>query len=628
MSDARHPAFDKNGKYLYFTASTDIGPTQGPELSAVNRPVSRSVYVMVLNQDDPSPLAPESDEEKGEQPEKKAETKAAGGGAKNKDGKKGPVPVRIDLEDIDQRILDLPLPARNYTALRTGKSGTLFLLEAPAVPQPGDPPGRILQRFDLDKRKTTKVLEGMMGMDISHDGEKLLYRIGQSWFIIPAAGGPKPGEGAVKVEGMEVRVDPRAEWKQMYREVWRIERDFLYDPGAHGLDLKAAEKKYQPYLESVASRHDLNYLFAEMLGELSLGHVFVVGGDLPEVRGPRGGLLGADYRVANGRYQFARVYSGENWNPNLRAPLTQPGARVRAGEYLLAVNGQELRPPHNLFRFFEGTAGKSVVLKVGPNADGTKAREVTVVPVEGEEPLRHLAWVEDNRRKVDRMTGGRVAYVYLPNTHIDGFTSFNRYFFAQVHKEAAVIDERFNGGGLLANHVIDYLRRPLMNYISAREGADQTMPQGAIFGPKVMIINEMAGSGGDAMPYYFRQAKIGKLVGTRTWGGLVGIGGYPSLLDGGLVTAPHMAIWFPSGDWEVENRGVAPDIEVEYDPQAVRAGRDPQLEKAVAIVLEELKKQPRTKPKRPAYPNYHKKESASTPQGKVKAKQPDLPRRR
>jgi tricorn protease len=351
--------------------------------------------------------------------------------------------------------------------------------------------------------------------------------------------------------------------------------------------------------------HDLNYLFAEMLGELSLGHVYIGGGDAPEVKGARGGLLGADYRIENGRYRFARVYRGENWNPQLRAPLTQPGAKVNPDEYLLAVNGREVRAADNVYSFFEGTAGKSVVLRVGPSPDGKGAREVTVVPVPDEYALRNRAWIEDNRRKVDQLTGGRVAYVYLPDTHLGGYTAFNRYFFAQVGKEAAIIDERFNGGGLLADHVIQYLRRPLMNYIATREGADLTTPQGAIFGPKVMIINEQAGSGGDALPYYFRQAGVGPLIGKRTWGGLVGIGGYPPLLDGGRVTAPHLAIWFPSGDWEVENRGVAPDIEVEFDPQAVRAGRDPQLEKAVEVVLDLLQKNPPAKPKRPAYPNYH-----------------------
>jgi tricorn protease len=398
--------------------------------------------------------------------------------------------------------------------------------------------------------------------------------------------------------------------------VWRLERDFLYDPGYHGLDLQAATRKYEPYLERLASRHDLNYLFAEMLGELTLGHVFVAGGDLPEVKGPKGGLLGADYRLDNGRYRFARVYPGENWNPQLRAPLTQPGARVQAGEYLLAVNGRELRAGDNLYQWFEGTAGKAVVLRVGPTPDGQGARSVTVVPVDSEQALRNRAWVEDNRRLVDRRTNGRVAYVYLPDTALGGYTQFNRYYFAQAGKEAVILDERFNGGGLLAADVVDYLRRPLRNYIATREGEEMTVPQGAIFGPKVMLINELAGSGGDALPYYFRQAGLGPLIGKRTWGGLVGVAGVPRLLDGGAATAPQAAVWFPSGKWEVENQGVAPDIEVEYDPQAVRAGHDPQLEKAIEVVVEALKKSPHSQPKRPAYPDYHKgKEGGVKPGG-------------
>jgi tricorn protease len=328
------------------------------------------------------------------------------------------------------------------------------------------------------------------------------------------------------------------------------------------------------------------------------------------------GLLGADYRVENGRHRFARVYRGESWNPGLRAPLTQPGAGVKEGEYLLAVNGQELRGEDEVYRLFEGTAGKQVLLKVGPAPDGTKSREVTVVPVGSERSLRNLAWVDANRRLVDRLTGGRVAYIYLPDTYVHGYTRFNRYFFAQAGREAAVVDERFNGGGLLADHVIDYLRQPIRNYVTTREGADQVCPTSAIPGPKVMLINEQAGSGGDYLPYAFRQAGLGPLVGKRTWGGLVGIGGYPPLIDGGLVTAPRWAIWFPNGRWDVENRGVAPDVEVEFDPAAVRRGKDPQLAKAIEIVLAELKTRPIRRPARPAFPNYYERATRVSAEGK------------
>ncbi len=398
--------------------------------------------------------------------------------------------------------------------------------------------------------------------------------------------------------------------------MYRNERDFLYDPGFHGYDLKAAWDKHESYLDGVGSRHDLNYLLDELLAGLSLQHVYLSGGDVPRAESRKCGLLGADYKMENGRHRIAKVYRGESWNPGLRAPLTQPGAGVKEGEYLLAVNGQEIRGQDEVYRLFEGTAGKQTVLKVGPTADGKGSREVTVVPVPNERALRNLAWVDANRRAVDKLTNGKVAYVYLPDTAVQGYTRFNRYFFAQAGREGVIVDERFNGGGLLADHVIDYLRQPVRNYATTREGADQQFPTSAIPGPKVMLINEQAGSGGDYLPYTFRQAGLGPLIGKRTWGGLVGIGGYPQLIDGGAVTAPRWGIWFPNGKWDVENRGVAPDIEVEFDPKAVRQGKDPQLEKAIEVVMAELKKYPVTQPARPPFPNYHKPGAKDPAEGK------------
>jgi tricorn protease len=320
-----------------------------------------------------------------------------------------------------------------------------------------------------------------------------------------------------------------------------------------------------------------------------------------------GGLLGCDFAVDNGRYRFARVFNGENWNPDLRAPLTQPGASVAAGEYLLAVNGRDLTASENVYARLENTAGKSVVLKVGPQPDGTGARDVTVVPVASEANLRYLAWIEGTRRKVDTMTGGKLAYVHLPDTASGGFTNFNRYYYAQLDRQGAVIDERFNGGGSAADYIVDALKKPVQNYWAAREGMDATTPAGVLQGPKVMIVNEFAGSGGDLMPWLFRRMKIGPLVGKRTWGGLVGIGGYPQLVDGGSVTAPHFGFYSPESQWEVENHGVAPDIEMDLDPAEWRKGRDTQLEKAVELAMAELAKNPPKKANRPAYPNYHKK---------------------
>jgi tricorn protease len=600
MSDARHAAFDRGGKYLFFTASTDIGPQVGSGMSTLGRVVTRSAYVVVLNKDDPSPLAAESDDEKPEEADKE-----------KKDADKSPPKVKIDPDELDQRTLALPVPARNYVGLLAGKAGTIFLQEAAAVFNPEDEsldplnPPVTVQRFDLAKRKSEKLTEGATHVAVSDNGEKLLFHQGDGWFLVKTEQPAKPGDGALKLDGLEVLVDPRAEWRQIYHEVLRIERDFLYDPHFHGYDLKRAFAEHERYLDGLGSRHDLNYLLDQLLAGLSLQHVYLVGGDVPRPETRKCGLLGADFRAENGRHRLTRVYRGESWNPGLRAPLTQPGSRVKEGEYLLAVNGRELRGGDEVYRLFEGTAGKQVVLKIGPHPDGSGSREVTVVPANSERQLRNLAWVDANRKKVEAMTGGRVAYIYLPDTQNQGFVRFNRYFFAQAGREAAIVDERFNGGGLLADHVIDYLRQPVRNYASTREGADQQFPTSAIPGPKVMLINEQAGSGGDYLPYTFRQAGLGPLVGKRTWGGLVGISGYPQLIDGGEVTAPRWGIWFPNGRWDVENRGVAPDVEVEFDPKAVRAGRDPQLEKAVEIVLAELKKSPVKRPTRPPFPNYY-----------------------
>jgi tricorn protease len=642
MSDALYPSFDKNGKYLYFTASTDVAlSTAGLDMTSQEHRVSRSAYVAVLSKDEKSPLAPESDEEKSKEEKKAEEDKDKAKDkdkdqdkakdkdkAKSKDDKSAdkakddkdkdkdkdkPVVVKIDIEGIGQRILSLPIPSKNYTNMLSGKSGILFLAEGPQVPTEDDFPNlnQTIQKFDLSKRKVDKLLDEVNDFTVSFDGEKILYRKGDSWSTAsaddgPGGGGPpKPGFGPLKLDGWEVYVEPRAMWKQIYNETWRIERDFFYDPHYHGLDLDKAKKKYAPYLDGIASRGELTYLFEECLGELTVGHMFVGGGEHPEPKKVKGGLLGADYSLENNRYRITKVYDGENWNPGMEAPLTQPGVNVKAGDYILAVNGRDLHASDNIYSFFEETAGKQVVLKVGANPDGKDSRDVTVVPVDSEENLRHLAWIESNRRRVDQATGGRIAYVHVPNTAGGGYTSFNRYFFSQVGKEGAIIDERFNEGGQLADYIVDYLRRPIMSKVVTREGHDWSSPSEAIYGPKVMIINEMSGSGGDALPWYFRKAGIGPLIGKKTWGGLVGIGGYPQLLDGGRVTAPRAAIYGLNGDWEVENHGVPPDVEVDLEPSTWRQGHDAQLEKAIEVVMQQLKDHPLPQYKRPTYPNYH-----------------------
>jgi tricorn protease len=630
LGDARHIAFDKSGKYVFFTASTNVGPTISfADLSGIAHQTSRSVYAIVLRSDIPSPLAPESDEEK-VQPEKKDEPpvvvptvtpspapSATPSATPTESPSPSPSPsptpapqpkpvepTRVDLEGIDQRVISVTqIPARNYNGLYAGKAGILYVTEIPQA-QTG-PFGMTLHKFDLEKRKFEEVKTGIQGFDISANGEKMLFQQGPTWNLVSTTLPTRPGEGIVKTADMEVYVDPRVEWRQMFNEIWRGERDFFYDPNTHGLDIEKAKKLYAPYVEAVVHRDDLNYLFREMLNQIGVGHMFIGGGDQPKPNFVPGGLLGADYAIENGRYRFARVYNGENWNPQLRAPLTAPGVNVKAGEYLIAVNGREVKATDNVYQFFESTANKQVVIKVGANPDGKGAREVTVVPTASEGGLRNLAWIEDNRRTVDRLSGGKLAYVYIPNTGGPGYTSFNRYFFAQTNKAGAVIDERFNGGGLLADYVVEYLNRQQLAKIAFRDGKDWNVPAGAIYGPKAMLINELAGSGGDAMPWFFKKLKVGPLIGKRTWGGLVRASGIPTLMDGGSIRAPNGAVYGLSGEWEVENVGVAPDIEVEYDPALWRAGRDPQLEKAVEYLLAELEKNPPKEYKRPPYPNLH-----------------------
>ncbi len=633
FGDARHMVFDKGGEFLFFTASTNVGPTISfADLSGIAHQTSRDVYAIVLRNDIPSPFAPESDEEK-IKPEQKEDPKATpsptakpaptpetqdepdapdeagkpdSAEAPKKSPPKKPEKTRIDLEDIDQRIVSVSqIPTRNYNGLYSGKAGTLFISEIPNVPQEGSV-GATIHKFDLKERKLSQAQDGVNSFALSADGEKMLYSQKGSWNLVSASTPNPPGKGRVKTDQMQVRVDPRAEWNQMFNEIWRGERDFFYDPGTHGLDIEKAKALYAPYLNAVAHREDLNYLFREMLNQISVGHMFISGGDQDRPQRVPGGLLGADYKIENGRYRFAQIFNGENWNPDLRAPLTEPGVKVKEGEYLLSVNGKEITAEQNLYQFFESTADKQVLIKVGPNADGKGARSITVVPIGSESGLRNLAWIEGNRRKVDQLSGGTLGYVYIPNTGGGGYASFNRYFFSQTNKHGAVVDERFNGGGLLADYVVEYLSRAQLGRIAFRDGVDWNVPAGAIYGPKAMLINELAGSGGDAMPWFFKKLEIGPLIGKRTWGGLVRASGLPRLMDGGRITAPNGAVYGLNGEWEVENFGVAPDIEIEFDPAAWRKGSDPQLEKAVGWLLEEVKKNPPKKYKRPEYPDYHK----------------------
>jgi tricorn protease len=597
LSDAVDPVFDAGGKYLYFFGSTDAGPVnQWFAQSNADMRARRSIYLVVLKRGSPSPFAREHDEEKPTQ-EKPKEAKEAKGEAK-------PPAVVIDFDGIDQRIVAVPGHEGLYSNLQAGAEGQFFYLEAASSPPRGaGPVAATLKRFDLGKRKSEAVYSGVSSYHTSANGKKaLVFAPPEAWSIIDATGKAEPGKGKLKIDAVEVRIEPRKEWRQIFDEAWRINRDYFYDPGMHGADWKAIRKKYAAFLPDLATRGDLDRLIRWMLSELAVGHSYLAPGErLHERKTVPGGLLGADYEIADGRYRFAKVYGGLNWSPELRSPLTAPGVEVKAGEYLLAVRGVDVKPPTEVYSLFENTAGKSIEITVGPRADGKGSRTVKVEPLASEAALRNRDWVEGNLRKVHKATGGRVAYVYVPNTAALGHAYFKRYFFPQADKQAIIIDERFNGGGQVADYYIDHLRRPFTAMWATRHGEDLKTPGAAIHGPKVMLIDETAGSGGDLLPWMFRKYQLGTLVGKRTWGGLVGILGFPVLMDGGGVTAPDLAIWTEEG-FVVENEGVPPDVEVEQTPAEVIAGKDPQLEKAIEIVLRELKKNPPVKLKRPAFP--------------------------
>jgi len=635
LSDASEPVFDAGGKYLYLAASTDAGPflTWFSQASA-DVDQTNSLYLIVLDKDTPSPFAKESDEEPVEENEdeeaeadaegdnepadeavtgdeevaSKADSKADGdpdgkADSESDDSEDDVAPVQIDFEGLSQRIVALPLPPASYTNLVPGPEGQLLYLKAERQSFSGAPGTSNLARFDLTEREETTLLADVQGFDLSASREKALIATTAGYWIAPVAAPVDKSEGRLAVESMEVKIDPRAEWKQIFDEVWRINRDYFYDPDMHGADWPALKIKYGQFLPHLTTRGDLNRVIRWLCSELTVGHSYSGGGDtLLRTPGIAVGLLGADYEVADGRYRFAKVLGGLNWTPDLRAPLTEPGVDVNVGDYLLAVDGHDLQASDNLYSRFENRVGKQVELTVGPNADGSDSRTVKVVPVSGEGPLRNRDWVEGNIRRVTEASDGRVAYVHVPDTADRGFTYFKRYFFPQSDREGIIIDERHNGGGSVADYYIDILRRPYVSHWATRYGESIVTPQAAIFGPKVMLIDETAGSGGDLLPWMFREFGLGKLIGRRTWGGLVGILGFPELMDGGFVTSPNIGFWTDDEGFGVENEGVAPDIEVEQLPSAFAAGLDPQLERAIAEVLAELEASPTTEAVQPPFP--------------------------
>jgi tricorn protease len=603
FADSFSPTWDRDKKHFYFLASTDLALGSGwANTSAMGANPSYAAYVVVLQEDQESPFIPRSDEEEVKEKEEKDkddakkdtkdkeekdEKEEKGTDEEKKEEKKDEEPgsVKIDFENIERRTIALPMEVANYAGIVQGPEGSFFLGE-----RKPDTRGLVLHKFSLKDREAKEFDSGVFQFSVSHDGKKILINSSGSWKIAGTSGDSGKGGKTVRFT-LKTKLDRHAEWKQMFEEAWRYERDYFYDPNMHGRNWETVYKRYAPLVPFVNHRADLTYILDQVNGELSVGHSFVFGGDYPDVASSELGLLGADLSLENNLWKISRIYTTESWNPDLSSPLDRPGLKVKEGDYLLGINGQELTGAMDPYQLLDGTVGKNTSIHIGSQPIFDSATIEIVMPIGNETGLRRRVWVEDNRRMVDELSGGKLGYVWVPNTGGPGYVSFNRYFFAQQDKEGMVIDERFNGGGLLDDYMVDLMTRNLRAAITNEVpgGKPFRLPAGNL-GPKVLLINEMAGSGGDFFPWVFRQQKAGKLIGATTWGGLVKSSVHYGLVDGGALTAPDNAVFDPvKNEYIGENKGIAPDIAVRQDAKALEEGRDPQLEKAVEVLLEELK---------------------------------------
>jgi len=588
FADSFSPAWDLDQKHFYFLASTQLALASGwANTSAMTADPDYGVYVVNLCKDEPSPFVPRSDEEEAEKEEKSTDKKKKE--KKDEKAEEEKDTVKIDFDGIDRRTIALPMPVRSYRMVVAGPEGTAFIGES--VP---DSRGLTLQKFTLKDREAKEFASGVSQVSVTKDGKKMLVRVGSNWKVMDT-GKPK-GDGDNISVSLKMKLDRPVEWKQIFEEAWRYERDYFYDPNMHGRDWDVVYDRYSPLIPYVKHRDDLHYILDQMNGEMSVGHSYVRGGDYPDVERNMVGLLGADLIADQNYWKISKIYTTESWNPGLSSPLDRPGIKVKKGNYIVGVNGKELTTADDPYKFLDGTSGVQTVLHINDKPQFEGAWEETVEPIRSEYALRQRAWVEDNRRLVDSLSGGRLAYVWVPNTGGGGLISFDRYFFAQQDKEGAVIDERFNGGGLLDDYMVDLMTRSLRAAVTneVKGGKHWSLPAG-ILGPKVLLINEKSGSGGDFFPWVFRQQKAGPLIGARTWGGLVAAAAHYAMVDGGMLTAPVNAVFDPiNKKWIAENEGVPPDIEVRQDAVSLSQGRDPQLERAVEELLKKLQEQPKT----------------------------------
>jgi tricorn protease len=607
------PVFDPDGKYLYFLTNRSFKPIYSDLDNTWIYANTTLVAAVPLRKDVASPLAPRNDvegedDEKDEEKEKDA---AKGKDAKSADAskeakkddakpKEPPKPVEIDLPGFEERLVLLPPAPGNHDRL-AAISGKLLYRRAPRTGEPDDAKSPLVS-WDLKEREEKTVAEDIDGFEVAAEGSKVLVWKKEDYAILE----PKPDQKLEKklaTEDLERTIDPRAEWRQIFDDAWRFERDYFYDPGLHGVNWSEMRQRYGRLLEDAVTRWDVDFVIGEMIAELNSSHAYRGGGDLEQGLKRGVGMLGVDFSLENGAYRIQRILRGAPWDTEARSPLDRSGVDVKEGDYLLAVDHVPVDVSKDPWAAFQGLAGKAVLLSVSSTPTLAGAREVLVETLESEGRLRNLAWIERNRRKVDEATKGRVGYVYVPDTGTDGQTDLVRQFTGQFQKDGLVVDERFNSGGQIPDRFVELLNRPLSNYWAVRDGKDWQWPPVAHVGPTVMLINGWSGSGGDAFPLYFKQAGIGPLIGMRTWGGLIGISGVPDLVDGGNVTVPTFGIYSTDGRWIVEGHGVEPDIEVVDDPSLMQNGGDPQLDRAIQEVLKQLGANPPKPPARPAYPD-------------------------
>jgi tricorn protease len=584
------PAFDPQGRYLYFLSNRDYsGLTfSAYEFNYLYANATR-IYAATLAAGGPALNRPKSDE-----------TAAAAGGAA-KDGKdpkdakgKGDAkpPLKFDLAGFNERVVALNAPPGNYQGLSANGSAVFF--GAATNPQGGP---LTLRTLAIDGDKPEDVAGGITAYALSTDGNKLLLRSGNDWAIVDAKPGQDVSKSKLDLSRLQLKIEPRTEWSQMYVDAWRILRDWFYDPGMYGgiERWNAIRDRYAPLAAAATTREDFNYVLHEIAGEANAGHVYVERGASAsaEVERKPGGLLGAEFAAdGSGYFRIARIFRGENWDAANRSPLDEPGVGVKEGEFVIAVDGVDARDVRNPWALLENKADQVIELTVNPRPTAEGARTVRVKTLANEQNLRYLAWVAERRAIVERLSGGRIGYIHLPNTAQDGNRELNKWLAPLAHKDALIIDDRYNGGGFIPDRMIELLARTPLNYWKRRGLEPQPTPNIVHDGPKAMLINGLSSSGGDALPYYFRKLGLGKLIGTRTWGGLIGISGNPSLVDGGSILAATFRFMSTDGSWSVENEGVSPDIEVVDRPELIAAGRDPSLEKAVEVLLEELRANP------------------------------------